>query len=232
MTLTTGFATWAIALLAVAALARNRAGARFGVILAAALMPLPLIVTGDPMLRAALAFVLTVLLAASVEFASGRTHPSFARRIVFVVALHRLIDTFTARSTARRFDTTAAVRTLVALAISVGAFAFWRNTVDWPWGWRAIAWNLAAIILVLAVAEITTSSVRFVTALFGVELQPVHDKPHLSRTVGADWLQAALADRETIVPGAGPIDVDCPEIKASADTRRRQILARSVSPGP
>ena len=48
----------------------------------------------------------------------------------------------------------------------------------------------------------------------------------------ADWLQAALAHRETIAPGAAPIDIDCPEIRASADTRRRQILARSASPGP
>lgn len=48
----------------------------------------------------------------------------------------------------------------------------------------------------------------------------------------ADWLQAALAHQETIAPGAAPIDFDCPEIRASADTRRRQILARSASPGP
>lgn len=184
---TVGFAIWAIAILAVAALGRSSATARIGVLIAAALMPLPLIVTGQPLLRAALAFVLAVLLAASVEFASGRTHPSLARRLVFVLALHGLIDTFTDHSTPRRFDTTAAARTLIALAIAAVAVALCRITLDSEWIWRSAVWNLAAIILVLAVAEIMTSSVRFVTALFGAELQPVHNKPHLSRTVGEFW---------------------------------------------
>jgi len=187
MTLTTGFAIWAISLLAVAALGRSRTSARIGVVIAAALTPLPLLIDGEPMLRAALAFLLAVLLAAAVEFATGRTHPVFANRLVFVFALHGLIDTFTATPTPRRFDTNSAMRTFVALAIGVGAFLLWRATFDWDKAPRAVAWNLAAIVLVLAVAEIMTSSVRLATGLFGVELQPVHDRPHLSRTVGEFW---------------------------------------------
>ncbi len=187
MNLTTGFAIWALSLLAIAALGSSRTSARVGVIIAAALMPLPLFVDGHPMLRAALAFVLAVLLAAAVEFASGRTHPSFARRFIFIVSLHGLIDTFTAQSMPRRFDRNAVVRTFVALALAAVAFSFWRNTFDWPPVLRGIAWTLAATVLVLAVAEVMTSSVRFATALFGVQLQAVHNRPHLSRTVGEFW---------------------------------------------
>ncbi len=187
MNLITGFALWAFALLAVAALGRTRSRARIGVLIAVALMPLPLMVGGHPMLRAALAFLLTVLLAAAVEFASGRLHKNFGRRLVFTLALHGLIDTFTAQPTPRRFDANAVVRTLVALALAVAALAFWRNTFDWPQVWREFGWTLAAIVLVLAVAELMTSSVRFATRLFGVELRAVHDRPHLSRTVGEFW---------------------------------------------
>lgn len=187
MTVAGGFALWAAALFVNAALARTPAGARAGVLIAVVMMPLPLLVSGDPLLRAALAFVLAVAVACAIDLARRHQATTFSGRVIHALALHVLIDTFTATPVPRRFDGRAAVRFLFAIAIGLGGILLWRVASDAIPTWRIFAWNLLAIVLVLAVAEFMTSTVQFATQLFGVTLQPAHDKPHLSRSVGEFW---------------------------------------------
>ncbi len=182
-----GLAVWAAATALVAALGGDRSRARAGLALACALLVLPFVLAGEPMLRALVAYLAVVTLAAAVDFAAARTHPRFAGRLLHVLALPVLVDTFTAKSVPRTFDARSAIRTVVALGVGAGAMLAWREVASWPQATRAIAWNLAAVVLVLVVAELMTSVVRVVTAPFGISLQPVHDRPHLARTVSEFW---------------------------------------------
>lgn len=187
MNVTTGFAIWAIAMLALAALARTHAGARIGVVLAAALIPLPLLVAGHPMLRMLLTFMIIVGLASSVDFASGRNPQTGAARLGYVLAFLTFADVYGATPTPRRFDTRSATRVLIALAIGCVAVLCWIVVADLPVAARFVAWHLAGGVMVLAAADIQAFLVRIVTTGFGVNLRPVHDSPHTSRTVAEFW---------------------------------------------
>lgn len=187
MNVTTGFAIWAIAMLALAALARNHAGARIGVVLAAALLPLPLFVSGEPMLRMLLTFTIIVGLASSVDFASGRNPQTVVGRLAYVLAFLTFADAYSATPTPRRFDARSATRALVALAIGGAAVLCWIVATDLPQAARFLAWHLAGGVMVFAAAAIQASLVLIVTTGFGVTLRPVHDSPHASRTVAEFW---------------------------------------------
>lgn len=186
VTLLTGFAIWAAAMLGVAALGGTRRGAQVGAFLAACLLPLPLLVDGGSS-RALLAFAVAVGLACAIDFASGPAPAGTAPRLVYIVSFLGLVDTFSPTRRPASLDGRAVARILIASMVAIAASAAWEMSNDFVAPARYLVRYLCAAVLILAAAEIVSHSVRFATSAFGLTVRPVHESPHLSRSVGEFW---------------------------------------------
>ena len=187
LTVSAGFALWFGGMVLTAALARNRVGSRVGLLLSASLLPLPALVTGEPLQRGLLAFVIAACLARAVDFAFGRAPNGFGARLTYSFAFLASVDTLNVSSRTRDFDGRSAAQVALAVACGGTAVVLWSASADLAFGVRYIVRCLAAGIMVVAMAETVTGLVCLLTAALGVTVPPVHDAPYRSRGVSEFW---------------------------------------------
>ena len=187
ITIVPAAAVWVAAWLGIAALARSSAGARLGLLLAAALLPVPWLVRAPYQQRVILAFALGFLFISAVDFATGRRPPTFLRRVAYIAGVIALVDTLSATATRRRFDGDAALRVAAAVGCGLAAIAVWLAVEPLGDAIRVPLRLLAAAAAILSVAELTAALVQVVSAAFGVRFDAVHDRPYRSRTLTDFW---------------------------------------------
>lgn len=187
MPTSTGFAIAFALLLANAFLAGSRAGSRTALLPSVLFLPLPAVIHGPPLARGLLSFVLVLVFARAVEYAFGNAPATFASRLGSSLAWLAFIDTEVRSRRPRYFDRLAAFHLAAAVAAAVLALLLWRFAEEWPFPIRYVVRSACAGTMFIAFAESLSNLVTIVSGGFGVELHPVHDQPHESRTVVEFW---------------------------------------------
>ena len=187
MTIAAGFSIAFALLVLNAFLAGSRTTSRAALALSTLLLPLPALVHGHPLPRGLLAFVLVLVFARAVDSAFGVAPTTFASRLGAAVAWLAFIDIEVRSRRLPHFNRGAALHLAAAAAAVVMACAVWPLAESWPFPLRYVLRSACAGIIFVAFAESLSSLVKIVGGTLGVELNPVHDEPHRSRTVLEFW---------------------------------------------
>jgi hypothetical protein len=181
------FAVWAIEVVAIAALAASPRGARAGVWLAIALLPLPAFVRQawwPPLFVLEVALLFAMFRAA--DLAGDRTLASFPRRLGHLVSLpdSRRVQ----RGLPRRFDTQALLKLVVAGVIV--AAAWWIvGAADRFEDWRryALRWYVGGGPLPFAMFACLDALLALGLAAFGRAMPLVNRAPYLATSLSDFW---------------------------------------------
>lgn len=181
------FALWAIEVVAIAALGASRRGARAGVWLAIALLPLPAFVA-EPWWPLVFLLELGLLFALfrGADIAADPTLAPFARRLRHLVLLpdsRRIV-----RGLPRRLEIAALGQLLLAGGIAAGAF--WIIAIAGQFdGWRhyALRWYVGGAPLPFALMACLDAVLALVAAASGRAVPPVNRAPWLARSLSEFW---------------------------------------------
>jgi len=187
MTIADGFSIAFALLVLNAFLGGNRTASRAALILSILLLPLPVFVHSHPVPRGMLAFVLVLVFMRAVDSAFGVVPTTFASRLGAAVAWLALIDIEVRSRRLPHFNRGAARDLATAAVAAVIACALWPLVASWPFPLRYILRSACAGVIFVAFAESLSSLVKIVSGTLGVELNPVQNEPHLSRTVVEFW---------------------------------------------
>jgi hypothetical protein len=180
-------ALWAAEVVVIAALATTRRGARLGVWLAIALLPLPVFVQESwwpPVFVLEVALLFAMFRAA--DLASDRSLATFPRRLGHLVSLpdSRRVQ----RGLPPRFNARALLKLVVAGAIV--AAAWWVvGAADRFDGWRhyALRWYVGGGPLPFAMVACLDAVLAFVLAALGRAMPPVNRAPYLATSLSDFW---------------------------------------------
>lgn len=187
MTIADGFFIAFALLVLNAFLGGNRTTSRVALILSILLLPLPAFVNSHPVPRGLLAFVLVLIFARAVDSAFGVVPTTFASRLAAAVAWLAFIDIEVRSRRLPHFNRGAALHLGAAAVAAVVACGVWPLVASWPFPLRHVLRSVCAGVIFVAFAESLSSLVKIVSGTLGVELNPVHDEPHRSRTVVEFW---------------------------------------------
>ncbi len=187
MTVSSAAALWVGLWLLVAAIARSSVGARLARLLLLPLLALPWWLAGLPQQRLVFAYALMVLLASAFDFMTARRPASFAGRLGYMLAFAAMVDATSAVKVRRRLDQRAACRTVGALVVVALAVGGWIAVAWWPDSVRVPLRLAAAIVLILAVAEVHRHLTRLLSTACGVEFAETFAQPLRSRTLTEFW---------------------------------------------
>jgi hypothetical protein len=179
-------AVWAAEIVVIAALAASRRGARAGVWLAIALLPLPAFVVERWWPLVAL-LILALLFAVfrAADLATDRTLATFPRRLAHMPSL---VDRRRMTPVPRHFDWPALGRLVAATAITVAAL--WVVAVaDRFDGWRhyALRWYVGGGPLPFSIFAMLDAVLALALAPFGRTIPPVNRAPYLATSLSDFW---------------------------------------------
>ncbi len=184
MTPIAALAIWSVELVVIAALASSPRGARLGFVIALVALAVPTLVVASPVGLAlfALAFMWCVVRAADLAFDPAPA--DFAHRLLHLVAV---LDTRLLVRGEVRVDRAALLRLVVAAALAWGALAaLMAAPTDPAWLHYAVRWTAGAV-FTLAVLEAFAATLEFAAAALGWITPPLHDMPHLARSIAEFW---------------------------------------------
>jgi hypothetical protein len=181
------FAVWFAEIVAIAALAKSRSGARAGIWLAIALLPLPALVA--PGTRVEAVFVLGVLCLFAVfrasDLARDRSLSTFPRRLRHLANIH---DSRQILAVPPHFDRAAFVRLLAATVVLMASVWLIRQGSHYDdWRRYALRWYLGGFPLPFAACIGVDALVVLVGGWFGRGMPRAWDNPHLSVSLSEFW---------------------------------------------
>jgi hypothetical protein len=181
------FAAWGAAIVAIAWLASTRAGARAGVWLAIALLPLPAFVAGGAHWTAV--FVVAVLCLFAVfrggDLARDRSLAGFPRRLRHLANIH---DSRLIVAAPPHLERAALVRVLVAGAVVVAClWLIHRGARYDDWRRYALRWYLGGFPLPFAGCIAVDSAITLVAGALGRHVPRAWVDPHLSASLSEFW---------------------------------------------
>jgi hypothetical protein len=179
-------ALWTAEVIAIALLSARRRGARTGIWLAIALLPLPAFVTEPwwpPVALLELALLFAVFRAA--DLAADRSWPTFAHRLAHMVSL---IDKRRMTRVPRHFDWRALRNLFVAGGIAVAALWVVAEADRFD-GWRhyALRWYVGGAPLPFVFMAVLDAVLALVLAPFGWTVPPVNRAPYLATSLSDFW---------------------------------------------
>jgi hypothetical protein len=180
------FAVWAAAVVAIAALAASPRGARAGVWIAIALLPLPAFVV-EPWwpLVALLELALLFAVFRAADLASERTPATFPRRLGHLVSL---LDKRRMVRVPPHFDAAALLELALGLAITLAAL--WVvGAADQFTGWRhyALRWYVGGAPLPFSIFAMLDGLLALVLGAAGRRFPPVNRAPYLATSLSEFW---------------------------------------------
>ena len=186
MSIGLAFALWFAEVLAIATLAATPRGARAGVWLAIALLPLPAFVVHawpPPMFVLCVAMLFAVFRGA--DLAVDRTIATWPRRVAHLLSL---LDQRRMTRVPRHFDARALGKIVVAGAVCVAAV--WVIGVAYAfddWRFYALRWFVGGAPLPFAVFACADGVLAFVLAASGRRMPPVNRAPYLATSLSDFW---------------------------------------------
>ncbi|MGH8029961.1 MAG: MBOAT family protein [Arenimonas sp.] len=180
------FGLWAVELLVIAALAASRRGARTGIWIAIAFLPLPAFVA-EPWWPAVALLELGLLFAMfrAADLASDRTIATFPRRLAHLVSL---LDKRRMVRVPRHFDWRALLRIALGVGITLAALTIVAMAERFD-GWRhyALRWYLGGAPLPFSIFEALDGLIAFVLAGFGRSFPKVNRAPWMATSLSDFW---------------------------------------------
>lgn len=177
---------WVAEIVVIAALAASRRGARAGVWLAIALLPLPAFVV-EPWWPLVALLVLALLFAVfrAADLAIDRTLATFPRRLAHMPSL---IDRRRMTRVPPHFDWGALARLVVAAVVT--AAALWvvaaADRYD-DWRYYALRWYVGGGPLPFSTFAMVDGAIALVLAPFGRTIPPVNRAPYLATSLSDFW---------------------------------------------
>jgi hypothetical protein len=186
VTIWLALAVWAAEIVVIAALAASRRGARAGVWLAIALLPLPAFVV-EPWWPLVALLILALLFAVfrAADLATDRTLATFPRRLAHMPSL---VDRRRMTRVPPHFDWRALGRLVVAAAITFAALRV-VAVADHFDGWRhyALRWYVGGGPLPFSLFAMLDGVLALVLAPFGRTIPPVNRAPYLATSLSDFW---------------------------------------------
>lgn len=184
MTLIAALIIWSVELLIVAALASSPRGAKLGFLIALVSLVVPAFVVAPPFELALLALAYLWAAVRAADLAFDPAPATFGQRLLHLVAI---LDTRVLVRGEVRFERRALLRLVVASALVWAAIAVvLAAPADPAWLHYAVRWTAGAV-LTLAGLEAGAAMLELAAAAFGWITPPLHDMPHLARSVAEFW---------------------------------------------
>jgi hypothetical protein len=180
------FAAWIVEVVVIARLAASRRGARAGVWLAIALLPLPAFVAESfwPWM-ALLELALLFAMFRAADLAADRGIATFPQRLRHLVSL---VDKRRMTRVPPHFDARALLKILVAGAVTIASL--WVISIGYrydDWRYYVLRWYVGGGPLPFAVFAFLDGVLALVVAAFGRAVPPVNRAPYLATSLSDFW---------------------------------------------
>jgi hypothetical protein len=173
---------WCVDLLLVLALSANPRTARFGSVLSGLFLALPCLVSASPLSRVLLMCFYAVPFIFAAAMLLAPPIPSAAARMAY---LFSWFSTRPVERSQKRFNAATFGNLVLAALILTLALAIIRSTTAASFS-LPLRW-LAGGLVMLAVAEIATTSLALIAAALGIVVPPLFQSPHRARSVSEYW---------------------------------------------
>ncbi len=180
------FAVWATAIVVIAALAASPRGARTGVWIAIALLPLPAFVV-EPWwpLVALLAIAMLFAVFRAADLASDRSVATYPQRLSHLVSL---LDQRRMTRVPPHFDRPALLQMSLAAAVTIAALWIVDAAGQFT-GWRhyALRWYVGGAPLPFSIFATVDGLLALVLAALGRRFPPLNRAPYLATSLSDFW---------------------------------------------